>query len=100
MLKGRQILGKISRPGYFIEDEIPLLAYLPSWLQPSRKEATRFAVPVHAAKMRLWNILREQQSADNAPECFGKQLLSKDITSQGLTDDDAAWIASGKSNLT
>ncbi|CAK1356444.1 unnamed protein product [Cercospora beticola] len=95
MLKGRAILGKISRPGYFIEDEIPLLAMLPSWLQPSRKEATRLAVPVHAAKMRLWNILREQQCSGTAPECFGKELLHQDLTAHGLTESDAAWVASG-----
>lgn len=97
MLKGRAILGKISRPGYFIEDEIPLLAMLPNWLQPSRKEATQLAVPVHAAKMRLWNILREQQCSGTAPECFGKELLHQDLTAQGLTESDAAWIASGTS---
>ncbi|USW46727.1 Putative cytochrome P450 [Septoria linicola] len=95
MLKGRQILGKISRPGYFMEDELPLLAKLPHWLQPSRKEANQLAIPVHAAKMRLWNILRESQCTDSAPECFGKKLLSKDFQEQGLTDEDAAWIASG-----
>lgn len=98
MLKGRQILGKISRPGYFIEDEIPLLAYLPKWLQPSRKEASRLAVPVHAAKMRLWNILRKQQSENGAPACFGKELMNKDFKEQGLTDEDSAWIASGEIN--
>lgn len=95
MLKGRQILGKISRPGYFMEDELPLLAKLHRWLQPSRKEATQLAVPVHAAKMRLWNILGKQQSTNSAPDCFGKELLRKDFQAQGLTDEDAAWIASG-----
>lgn len=100
MSRGRQLLGKISRPGYFVEDEIPLFKYLPHWLQPSRKEAAQLAVPVSAAKMRLWNILQKQQSEMTAPECFGKRLLSKDTKAQGLTDEDSAWIASGNVVLT
>lgn len=95
MLKGRQILGKISRPGYFIEDEFALLGILPHCLQPSRKKAAELAVPVHAAKMRLWNILREQQYGEIAPECFGKELLKQGLAAQGLTHEDAAWIVSG-----
>ena len=95
MMEGRAILGKISKPGTFIEDEIPLLAKLPYWLQPSRKWASELAVPVHAAKMRLWNILREQQSAGAAPPCFGRELMTSDWKAQGLTEEDAGWIASG-----
>ncbi|KAF2169981.1 hypothetical protein M409DRAFT_19597 [Zasmidium cellare ATCC 36951] len=95
MLKGRQILGKISRPGAFIEDEIPLFALLPTWLQPSMKTATQLAVPVHAAKMRLWNILKKQDSEKAAPPCFGRELMTSEFKAQGLTEEDAAWIASG-----
>lgn len=95
MIKGRAILGKISRPGAFIEDEIPLLASLPNWLQPSRRNAEKLAIPVHAAKMRLWDILRDQAAKGAAPACFGRELMAEDSKAQGLTDEDAAWIASG-----
>lgn len=95
MLKGREILGKISTSGAFIEDEVPLLAKLPNWLSPSRRTAARLAAPVHAAKMRLWNILREQRLRGVAPPCFGRELITGKVDAQNLTDEDAAWIASG-----
>ncbi|KAK3707460.1 hypothetical protein LTR37_012102 [Vermiconidia calcicola] len=99
MIKGREILGKVSKPGTFIEDEIPVLGKLPYCLQSSRGWAAQLAIPVHAAKMRLWKILREQQFADVAPACFGRELMMSDSMGHGLTEEDGAWIASGMSEF-
>jgi hypothetical protein len=98
-LESSKILGKISRAGTFIEDELPFLAQLPHWLQPSRKRAMRYAQPVLGAKMRLWNMLKTEIMNGIAPPCFGKELMMSDYRSQGLVDEDAAWIAGGMSSF-
>ncbi|KAK3721275.1 hypothetical protein LTR37_003150 [Vermiconidia calcicola] len=47
--------------------------------------------------MRLWKILGEQQFADAAPACFGRELMMSDFMGHGLIEEDGAWIASGMS---
>ncbi|KAI4159128.1 MAG: hypothetical protein LQ342_006832 [Letrouitia transgressa] len=88
-------LGKVSKPGAFIEDMIPPLAALPPWLQPGRKKAEAFAEPVLSAKMRLWNHLKMEVNFGKAPPSFGKELMESDYKAQGLKDEDAAWICGG-----
>jgi hypothetical protein len=94
-IESTQILGKVTRPGVFIEDEIPILAQLPHWMQPSRRRAEEYAKPGLRAKMRLWNLMKAAIADGKAPPCFGKDLVLSDYKSQGLTDEDAAWIAGG-----
>jgi hypothetical protein len=94
--RSSQVLNKISRAGTFIEDEIPLLAKLPPWLQPSRSRALRYAVPVLEAKMRLWNWFEREVDTNRAPPCFAKDLMQSDYKAQGLCVEDAAWIAGGQ----
>jgi cytochrome P450 len=94
-IESSKILGKITKAGAFIEDELPFLAHLPHWLQPSRKRAMEYAQPVLGAKMRLWNLMKEEVANGTAPPCFGKELMLSDYGSQGLVDEDAAWIAGG-----
>ncbi|KUI70320.1 Cytochrome P450 4X1 [Cytospora mali] len=91
-LESSKILGKISKAGTFIENELPL-ARLPKSLQPSRKRALEYAKPVLYAKMRLWNLMKAAVANDSAPPCFARELMASDYHSQGLTDEDAAWIA-------
>lgn len=90
-----KLLGKITRAGAFIEDEIPPLANLPSWMQPSREAAKKYAETLLSTKMRIWNRLKSVE-LDEAPRCFGKELTESDYRSQGLCEEDAAWIAGGQ----
>ena len=96
-LESSKVLGKISKPGVFLEDEIPALALLPTWLQPSQKLALQYAKPVNGAKLRLWDILKRQMSQGAAPACFAHDLMLSDYQGRGLADNDAAWIAGGLS---
>lgn len=91
-----KLLGKVSKPGAFIEDMIPPMAALPTWLQPSRKRALTFAEPVLDAKMRLWNRLKQEVASGKASPSFGKELMESGYKAQGLKDEDAAWIAGGQ----
>jgi hypothetical protein len=90
------LLARITRPGAFIEDDIPLVAKLPKLLQPSRREATDYAAIILAGKMQSWNRLKDDIKAGIAPPSFGKDLAESDFREQGLTDEDAAWITGGK----
>ena len=91
-----QLLGKLGKAGTFLEDEIPPLAKLPQWMQPSRKRALGYAKWVLWVKMRLWNTLQEQLANGTVPPCFGRELKRSDYRAQGLVDEDAAWIAGGE----
>ena len=90
-----KLLGKIGKAGTFIEDEIPPLAKLPHWMQLSRRRALKYAKQVLWAKMRVWNILKEQLASGTAPPCFAKELMRTDYRSLGLVEEDVAWIAGG-----
>lgn len=91
------ILGKVSKPGSFLVDELPFLASLPSFLQPGRARARSYAKPLLDAKLRLWRRLEEQFKAGRAPMCFGLQMLENDSLWKGvgLSHVDAAWNVSG-----
>lgn len=90
------LLGRITRPGAFIEDDIPLLArWLPERLQPSRRQAKKYADIILRGKMRAWNQLKEEVESGKAPPSFGRDLAQSDFRAQGLTDEDAAWITGG-----
>lgn len=92
-----RIIGQITRAGAFIVDEIPVLAYLPAWLQPGRRRAQEIGVPLLEAKMRLWRRLQKQMEAGYAPMCYARDMMEKSDSwrKEGLTDEDAAWIAGG-----
>ncbi|KAF4628138.1 hypothetical protein G7Y89_g10016 [Cudoniella acicularis] len=90
-----KLLGKLGKAGTFIEDEIPLLAKLPTWMQPSRKKALEHAKWVLWVKMRMWNTLQEQFDKDAATPCYGVDIMRSDYASQGLQKEDCAWIAGG-----
>ena len=90
-----KLLGRLGKAGTFIEDEIPLLASLPTWLQPSRGKALKHAEWVLWVKMRMWNSLQEQFDAGKAPRCYGTDMLESDYAAQGLQKEDCAWIAGG-----
>jgi cytochrome P450 len=92
-----RILGKITRAGAFIVDELPPLAKLPTWMQPGRKYAEECGKPLLEAKMRLWRRLGAQLAAGKAPTCYAREMMenSDSWRKQGLTDEDAAWIAGG-----
>jgi hypothetical protein len=90
------LLGRITRPGAFIEDDIPLFAKLPNWLQPSRKAAKGYAKVILRGKMRSWNELKGEVASGKAPPSFGRRLIESDYKAQGLTDEDGAWIVGGE----
>lgn len=91
-----RLLGKLGKAGTFIEDEIPPLAKLPTWMQPSRNKAIEHAKWVLWVKMRMWNTLQEQFDSGAAPPCYGADIMRSDYASQGLVKEDCAWIAGGK----
>ncbi|KAF2867549.1 O-methylsterigmatocystin oxidoreductase [Massariosphaeria phaeospora] len=93
--KASALLGKISRPGAFIEDEIPPLALLPEWAQPSRKKAKEYYKIVLKGKMQMWERLCDEVKRGVAPPSFGKSLYESNFRDEGLTDEDAAWIVGG-----
>lgn len=89
------LLARITRPGAFIEDDIPFLARLPRFLQPSSRVAKKYAAIILAGKMQSWNRLKDDIKAGVAPPSFGRDLAESDFRDQGLTDEDAAWITGG-----
>ena len=91
-----RLLGKLGKAGTFIEDEIPPLAKLPTWMQPSRKKALEHAQWVLWVKMRMWNTLQADFDRGAAPPCYGADIMRSDYASQGLVKEDCAWIAGGK----
>lgn len=95
--RSSRILAQITPAGSFIVDELPILARLPSWLQPGRKRAENFGYHLLEAKMRLWRRLKKQIEAKQAPICYAREMMetSENWRRQGLTDEDAAWIAGG-----
>ena len=90
------LLGRITKPGAFIEDDVPLFAKLPNFLQPSRRQAKKYADVILRGKMRSWNQLLSELDAGIAAPSFGRDLAESDFREQGLTDEDAAWITGGK----
>lgn len=91
-----KLLGTITRPGYFLEDDIPPLAMLPQWMQPSRKKGKKFHDILLKAKMRPWIRLKAEVEKGIAPPCFGKDLMESDYQSRDLTEEDGAWIVGGE----
>ncbi|KAK3307263.1 putative O-methylsterigmatocystin oxidoreductase [Chaetomium strumarium] len=96
-LASARILGQITRAGAFVVDELPVLARLPAWLQPGRRQAEAYAKPMLEAKMLLWRNLQRQVAEGNAPVCYARELMenSDGWRKQGLRDEDAAWVAGG-----
>ncbi|KAF7517117.1 hypothetical protein G7054_g13911 [Neopestalotiopsis clavispora] len=89
------LLGSITRPGVFIEDDIPLLGRLPKFLHPSRRKAMKYAGIVLSGKMGAWNRLKEEVDAGIAAPSFGRDLVENELKSGKLTDEDAAWLTGG-----
>lgn len=94
------LLGRTTRPGVFIEDDVPLMAQLPKFLHPSRWKAMRYSDIVQRGKMQAWNRLKSEIQAGTAGPSFGRDLAEGDLGSHGLTDEDAAWITGGKLPIT
>ena len=95
-LASSEIIGQVTRAGAFIVDELPILARLPTWLQPGRQRALSFAKPLLEAKMRLWYRMLDKLATGKAPVCYAREMIEHDWWRQeGLGDKDAAWIAGG-----
>ncbi|RAL16796.1 cytochrome P450 [Aspergillus homomorphus CBS 101889] len=94
-IRSQAILRATSRPGAFLVDEIPPLAWLPTWLQPGRNRALAAAAEVREIKMGLWRRIEKQHAAGAAPHCFARTVLEQKEAwfAQGLTEEDLAWVA-------
>ncbi|MCJ1401245.1 hypothetical protein MMC11_004457 [Xylographa trunciseda] len=90
-----KLIGQITRPGAFIEDELPFLAHLPFWALPSRKKVLKYREPILQSKLRPWNRLVDEVKRGKAPECFGKAIVNSEYQKQGISDELAAWVTSG-----
>ncbi|KAL9076693.1 MAG: hypothetical protein Q9157_003562 [Trypethelium eluteriae] len=90
-----KLLGQITKPGAFIEDELPFLANLPFWALPSRKKVLKYREPILQSKLRLWDRLIDLINRGEAPECFGKAIVNSGYQKQGISDQLAAWVTSG-----
>jgi hypothetical protein len=69
-----QLLGRITRVGTFVEDEIPPLLWLPTWLQPSHQKAKAFARILLNAKLHIWNRLKAEVADGTCPPCLGAHM--------------------------
>jgi cytochrome P450 len=96
-IQTQAILRRTSRPGAFIVDEVPLLAMLPKWLWPGRKEAESAANQVRDMKMELWKQLGEQVTSGKAPHCYAREIYEKKESwyAQGLTEEKLVWLTTG-----
>ncbi|GAM33870.1 hypothetical protein EIK77_001686 [Talaromyces pinophilus] len=96
-IQTQAILRKTSRPGAFIVDEVPLLAMLPKWLWPGRKDAENAANQVRDIKMGLWKQLGEQVTSGKAPHCYAREIYEKKESwyAQGLTEEKLVWLTTG-----
>lgn len=89
-----RMLSIILSPGVFWIDVFPPLNWLPRFLFPSWPKAKFMAEKMHGNKMRHWNNLKERIAADNAPECFAKDLMESNYREYGLEEESISWLAS------
>ncbi|KAK9422283.1 putative O-methyltransferase domain-containing protein [Seiridium unicorne] len=89
------LLGSITRPGVFIEDDVPLLGKLPNFLHPSRAKAQKYADIILRGKMGVWNRLKAEVETGVAAPSFGRDLVEGELKDKKLTDEDAAWLTGG-----
>ncbi|KAK4235623.1 cytochrome P450 [Achaetomium macrosporum] len=96
-VRSQRILQQTSRPGAFLVDELPPLAYLPKRLQPGRKRAQAAAKEVLDIKLALWGRLEKQFQAGSAPHCYTRQVLEnkEHWMRQGLTEHHLVWLTTG-----
>lgn len=96
-VRSQAIMRRTSKPGAFLVDEFPPLAYLPNGLQPGRKDAIKAGKEVLDIKMGLWGRLEKQSKAGKAPHCFARSIIENKESwyAQGLNDEDLAWVAGG-----
>ena len=90
-----KLLGRITRAGVFVEDEVPPLLRLPVWLQPSYKKAKEYSKVLLDAKLHIWNRLQVEAKNGKCIPCFGRTLVESNFREQGLVEADAAWIVGG-----
>ncbi|KAM0817167.1 putative O-methyltransferase domain-containing protein [Seiridium cardinale] len=89
------LLGSITRPGVFIEDDVPLLGKLPKFLHPSRAKAQKYADVILRGKMSAWSRLKAEVETGVAAPSFGRDLVEGELKDKKLTDEDAAWLTGG-----
>ncbi|KAK9775323.1 putative O-methyltransferase domain-containing protein [Seiridium cardinale] len=89
------LLGSITRPGVFIEDDVPLLGKLPKFLHPSCAKAQKYADIILRGKMSAWNRLKAEVETGVAAPSFGRDLVEGELKDKKLTDEDAAWLTGG-----
>lgn len=96
-IQTQAILRRTSRPGAFIVDDVPLLALLPKWLWPGRKDAENAANQVRDIKMELWKQLGEQVTSGKAPHCYAREIYERKESwyAQGLTEEKLVWLTTG-----
>ncbi|KAK9784462.1 putative O-methylsterigmatocystin oxidoreductase [Seiridium cardinale] len=82
-----------ASPGAYIAELIPWLANLPVYLQWWRGSALKLYARQRDIWMKYWNTLQSQADAGRAPECFGKQFRESDFQKQGISDEQAAFVA-------
>lgn len=93
----QSILRQTSIPGAFLIDELPILAHLPSWLQPGRRRALAAAKVVHQIKMDLWTRIREQVEAGTASHCYARDIFEgrEAWYAKGGNEALLAWVSGG-----
>ncbi|KAK2014988.1 cytochrome P450 CYP2 subfamily [Colletotrichum eremochloae] len=96
-MRSQKILRETSRPGAFIVDTLPPMAWLPKWLWPGQSRAKAAAKEVLGIKMRLWQRIEDQVASGKAPNCIARTIFEnkQHWYSQGLTDEDLAWVTGG-----
>ncbi|KAK9784135.1 putative O-methylsterigmatocystin oxidoreductase [Seiridium cardinale] len=82
-----------ASPGAYIAELIPWLANLPVYMQWWRGSALKLYTRQRDIWMKYWNTLQSQADAGRAPDCFGKQFRESDFQKQGISDEQAAFVA-------
>lgn len=90
-LKVVHTVERVASPGAYLVDTFPILMYLPTWIAPFKREASR----LHEFEIKLFrNLLfeiRDKMKVDRAPQCFAKTFLARQ-QEFALSDDEGAYV--------
>lgn len=86
-----------AAPGAYLADTLPPLAsILPPEFQWWRAGALRLYDHQLRVWMKYWNTLKEQMDGGKAPECFVRDFAETDYQAQGISEEQAAFVAGSK----
>ncbi|KPI39709.1 Fumitremorgin C synthase [Cyphellophora attinorum] len=83
-----------TAPGTYLADTIPPIAdIIPRSLQWWRKSASLLYEHQLSLWMKYWKTLKQQIRQGSAPECFVRDFAATDYEDQGISEEQAAFVA-------